>query len=236
MHEESLKKITLVEDDPILIRALALTIQGAGYSVECFNSIATFESKFDASQLDLLVMDVGLPDGDGIEKLKQLRQSGYKFPIIIVTARDHEDSVVAGLAAGATDYIKKPYSNKELVARIKAALREPILSEKILRIGELMIHADKRQVFSANKEIVLNRRQFDILFYLSERQGVVVTRENLIQSIKGDGEMYDRTVDSHISHLRTVLKKSFVNSVLITSVYGIGYRLEISGKGLSRED
>lgn len=226
MCEESLKKIVVVEDDPILSKAVALTIQNAGYLVECYGSIRAFQAKADTALLDLLILDVGLPDGDGIETLKSLRESGFKSPIILLTAKDHEDFVVAGLAAGASDYIKKPYSNKELVARIKTALREPTFTEKKIRIGEITIHVDKRQAFFGEYKLSLNRRQFDILLYLSERQGMVVSRDTLIQSIKRDGEMFDRTVDSHISHLRTILKKDQVTSISINSVYGVGYRLE----------
>jgi DNA-binding response OmpR family regulator len=226
MREVSLKKIAIVEDDPILTRALSLAIQSAGYAVEFYNSIRGFNTKANTSSLDLLILDVGLPDGDGIETLKSLRENGFKSPVILLTAKDHEDSVVAGLTAGASDYIKKPYSNKELVARIKTALRESTFTEKKIRIGEITIHVDKRQVFFGDAVLVLNRRQFDILLYLSERQGMVVSRDALIQSIKRDGEMFDRTVDSHISHLRTILRKYQVTSISIASVYGVGYRLE----------
>lgn len=226
-----MKEIILLEDDPILGRALTLTLEGAGYKCAWYKSATSFEQRDFALPCDLLILDIGLPDGNGIALLKELRSNGDKTPAILLTAKDHEDSVVEGLTAGANDYVKKPFSNKELLARIKTTLREPNLTETRLQIGDLIILVEKREIWFGNSQIDLSRRQFDILIYLGERLGRVISRESLIVAIKSDGEMIERTIDSHVSQLRTVLKKIDIKNITIKSVYGIGYRMEVIEKG-----
>jgi DNA-binding response OmpR family regulator len=223
-----MKQIVLVEDDPILGRALVLTLETAGYQVQWYESLGGFSNRSDFSNFDLFILDVGLPDGNGITFLRDLRSHAFKVPAILLTARDHVDSVVDGLGAGANDYIKKPFDNKELLARIRAVLREPTFTERKLKVGGVLINIEKRKVTWSDQEVNLNRRQFDILVYLAERQGIVVSRDSLISAIKSDGEMFDRTVDAHISHLRSVLKKNEIDQITISSVYGVGYRLEVT--------
>lgn len=225
-----MKTLALLEDDPILGRSLVITLQAAGYYLHWFKSIREISSDADLSRFDLLVLDVGLPDGNGIDFLQSQRQLGMKVPAVFLTARHNPESVVDGFGAGATDYVRKPFDNSELIARIKSALRDPNVTERKIKLGELVIHVDQRRLKYNENQINLNRRQFDILCYLADRAGTVVSRESLIQSIKQDGDMNDRTIDSHISHLRTVLKKAGVNGVSVVSVYGVGYRIEVVQK------
>lgn len=219
-------QLMLVEDDPILGRSLSVYLELEGYKTNWFKDHKTTCEAIEKSQEDLIILDVNLPDGSGLDICSKIRERGSRVPIIFLTAKTDEDSVVAGFNAGANDYVKKPFGNRELLARIKALLREPLKRDVQLKFGDLLILPDKRQVLFNEKEIELNRREFDILCVFMGNSEVVVTREILLNSLDKNGEVFDRTIDSHISHIRSKLKKSNVTTVQITSVYGVGYRLE----------
>jgi len=169
---------------------------------------------------------VNLPDGSGLEFCKQERSRGVKNPIIVLTARTDDDSVVSGFECGANDYVKKPFSNRELLARIQSLLKEPFLQEEKIRVGPIVILMGQRKVMIDNQDIRLNRREFDIFVHLAKSPGVVLSREQLLQGLD-TGDILDRTIDSHFSHIRAKLKKTGVDSVMIRSVYGVGYTLEV---------
>src|SRR5205085_8663007 len=133
-------------------------------------------------------------------------EHGVRLPIVILTAQSDEDSVVAGLTAGANDYIRKPFGNRELIARIKTALREPKKREENVHFGNVIVLRDQRRVIIDQHAIDLNRREFDIFNYLVQQGDSVVSRENLLQFLDREGEILDRTLDSHISHIRSKLK------------------------------
>lgn len=158
----------------------------------------------------------------------EIRSQGSRLPIIICTAVTDEDSVVEGLGAGADDYVKKPFSNKELVARIRSAIREPQVREEQIRVGNLLVLLEQRRVLVDGEEVPLNRREFDLLKILLNRPGVVVTREAVIQQLGESAEqIFDRTVDSHVSHIRAKLRKAKNCNVRIKSEYGVGYRIAV---------
>ena len=221
-----MSNLLVVEDDPILGRSLMVYLELEGYKITWARDIRTALDHEKKLPFDLILLDVNLPDGSGLEFCTSVRAKGSRIPIIILTAKTDEDSVVAGFNAGANDYVKKPFGNRELLARIKAALREPVTRDAQLRFGDLLVLLDKRQAFVQEKEIDFNRREFDILSILVQHSESVVTRETLLTSLDRDGEIFDRTIDSHISHIRSKLKKSGVETIQISSVYGLGYRLE----------
>lgn len=218
--------ILLVEDDPVLARGLQFNLEAEGYSVTWANSLKAAFEKNKNEKLGLVILDLGLTDGSGFEFLSKIRESGSRLPILILTAQSDEDSLVEGLQKGANDYMKKPFSNRELLARIKAILREPLLRENQARYGDLLLLIDQRTVKFQETTVDMNRREFDILLLLVQKAETIVTRETLIQHLDKEGEIFDRTVDSHISHLRSRFKSSGVKGLKITSVYGVGYRLE----------
>lgn len=218
--------ILLVEDDPGLSRGIQVNLELEGYKVILATTLASANKISSTSTFDLIILDLNLPDGSGFDFLSQIRSSGNKTPVIILTAQTHEDAVVEGLQRGANDYMRKPFGNKELLARIKAVLKQPILKEEQVRYADVVLLIDQRLIRYKEKNIEINRREFDILKYLLQRADKVVTRESLIQDMDKDSEIYDRTIDSHISHLRTKLKQNQVSSIKISSVYGVGYRLE----------
>lgn len=219
-------KILLVEDDPGLARGLQVNLELEGYKVSGATTLASAGKIFSSNTFDLIILDLNLPDGSGFYFLSQIRTTGSKTPVIILTAQTHEDAVVEGLQRGANDYMRKPFGHKELFARIKAVLKHPILKEEQIRYADVVLLVDQRLLRHNDKNIEINRREFDILKYLIQRADKVVTRDSLIQDMDKDSEIFDRTIDSHISHLRAKLKQNQITSIKISSVYGVGYRLE----------
>jgi DNA-binding response OmpR family regulator len=226
-----MSNILLVEDDPVLGRGLSVQLELEGYKVQWARSLKAAFETYRASHFDLVVLDLGLPDGDGLSFVKELRETtntdkDHRTPIVILTARSDEDSVVKGLNAGANDYVRKPFGNRELLARIRTVLTTLPSGEKMLKYGELQIHPDRRKATYEEREIDLNRREFDLLCFFVKRAEMVVTRDTLLQLFGKDEELMDRTVDSHVSHLRARLRKAGAATIQISSVYGVGYRLE----------
>lgn len=223
-------KLLLVEDDPGLGRGLTLSLEAEFYKVTWVKSLKSALEEV-AHPYQLILLDLNLPDGNGIEFLKKIRRENIQTPTIILTAQTQEDFVVDGLSSGASDYIKKPFGHRELLARIKTALRTQETAvaaplDQELHYHDLSVYLDKRKATFQNREIDLNRREFDILAYFVLHAEAVVTRESLLSQFDKEGELFDRTIDSHVSHLRSRLKKAGVGTIRINSVYGVGYRLE----------
>lgn len=219
-------KILLVEDDPVLAKSVQLNMELESWTVLRAANLAEARVLEAAGPIDAVILDLGLPDGSGLLFLKELRAKESRVPVLVLTAQTDEESVVAGLEFGANDYIRKPFSMRELMARIKIALKEPTLREHQVRFGPLLILKEARNASVDNIAIELNRREFDILTYLADHGGQVVTRERLLNRMDAEGEVFDRTIDSHISHIRARFKKAGVTQIAISSVYGVGYRLE----------
>jgi two-component system OmpR family response regulator len=221
-----MSKILLVEDDPVLGKSVQLTLELEKYTVTWVRDLRSALKTNETNKFDIVILDLGLPDGSGLDFCKKVREIGSRIPILILTAQTHEDSVVEGFNAGANDYVEKPFKPKVLIARVKNGLREPTKRDQQLRCGDLLVIENQRKVFCGENEIELNRREFDILNYLIGQADSVVTREAMATALDRDGEIFDRTIDSHVSRLRASLKKGGVKFVKITSVYGVGYRLE----------
>jgi len=221
-------QILLLEDDPFLGKGLVVQLKAAGHEVTWQSTVVQAKASVAATAFDLLILDVNLPDGSGLDFCKNERDRGVKNPIIVLTARTDDDSVVSGFECGANDYVKKPFSNRELLARIQALLKEPFVKDEKIRIGPIMISVAQRKVAVNGTDIPLNRREFDIFVHLAKTPGVVLSRDQLLQGIDSGADIMDRTIDSHFSHIRAKLKKSGIDSVVIRSVYGVGYTLEVS--------
>lgn len=221
-----MQKVLLIEDDPVLGRGLNVNLELEGYVVQWARDLKSAFQVKESSEFDLVVLDLGLPDGSGFDFLKELKNTHPKIPVVILTAKTDEDSVVKGLQSGASDYVRKPFGNRELLARIKNVLRSPSESGQQIRFGDILINQDNRKVMVGDREMKVNRREFDLLCYFVRHAESVVTRDALVQALDKDGEIFDRTIDSHVSHLRSRLKQVGVLQVQISSVYGIGYRFE----------
>ena len=218
--------ILLIEDDPGLGRGLSVNLEHEGYKVHLATSLQSAITANSQAKFELIILDLGLPDGNGITFLKQVRDAGSSVPVLILTAKTNVDSVVEGLQSGANDYIRKPFDDRELLARIKTTLKETQIHSSKVRYGDLVILKEKRKVMFGEKEVDLSPREYEILSYFIQNAESVVTRVALLEAVDKEGSLFDRTIDSNISHIRTRLKKSGVHSIQIVPVYGVGYRLE----------
>jgi DNA-binding response OmpR family regulator len=228
MKTNESKSLLLVEDDPILGEGLMISFKLEGYQIEWGKTLAEGKRLFDAGNFDLIILDIGLPDGPGTDLCRTIRETNPNVAVVFLTAQTDEETVVRGLELGANDFVKKPFSHRELMARVKVLLRPKLILAKEIKAGALIINPEKRVVTFDGREINVNRRQFDILTYFVSRPDQIITRDQLLVYLDQDGAIFDRTVDSHLSQLRKILKTNLVTGVQINSIYGIGYRLEVT--------
>lgn len=222
----STPRILLVEDDPMLGEGLSISLKLEGYEVTWKKSVTQGFETFQADRFDLTILDIGLPDGQGTDLCKKIRDENKDIGIIFLTAKTDEETVVRGLELGANDFVKKPFSHRELMARIKVVLRSKFPVNKELKAGDLIMIPEKRSVTYKGESLTLNRRQFDILSYFITHADQIITRDQLLTHLNSDGDVFDRTIDSHVSQLRKILKTHEVEEIQIASIYGIGYRFE----------
>lgn len=226
IYQEKIMKALIVEDDPGIARTLQVNLELEGFESFWATSLSQAFEKESEHQIDLVLLDLGLGTESGFKFLEHMMAKKSRVPVIILSAQTDEDSVVKGLEMGAKDYLRKPFGTKELIARIKSVTRIPQKHDEKINYAGLCILTNKRSIQYNERHINLNRREFDILNFLIENADNIVSRETLVQAIDKDAEIFDRTIDSHISHLRKKLKKEQVDSIKISSVYGVGYRLE----------
>lgn len=232
-------KILVIEDEPTLSRLLSYNLNQEGYSTSIADNGAVGLQMALQEVFDLIILDIMLPGLNGFEILNRLHQQGVRTPVIILTARNAEEEVVQGLKHGADDYITKPFGVAELLARVSAVLRrtknediKPILTtdEKVIVAGELNIYPDKYEVLVKDTHISLRPKEFEVLLYLVQRPGVVISRDDLMNVVWGfDYIGGQRTVDVHVSSLRKKLELE-QNSVRIESIRGVGYKLVMPKK------
>ena len=222
------RTVLVIDDEPELGRLIDYNLTKAGYLVLTARDGEAGLAAARKHAPDLVVLDVMMPGLDGWEVCKRLRQepSTAALPILMLTAKAEESDRVLGLELGADDYLTKPFSVRELAARVKALLRRAEASAapaEVLKAGPLVIDAGRRSVTAAGKEVVLTTTEFNLLRALAERRGRVVSREDLISLARGhDATVVDRTVDVHVAALRRKLGK---HGELIETVRGVGYRL-----------
>ena len=222
--------IGLLEDDEDQSQLLAQWLSDAGYLVRPYPSGAEFRRKQGAVSVDLLILDWNLPDESGLSILRSLREGGSALPVLFLTARTDEADIVAGLREGADDYVGKPASQAELLARVDALLRRTsVQKDAATEAGAepYRIDLQRRRVELAGQEIPLTDREFDLALFLFRRRGRVVSREALLESIWNiRGDVATRTVDTHISRLRKKLGLAGEHGWRLNAVYQHGYRLE----------
>ncbi|MBY0413652.1 MAG: response regulator transcription factor [Bdellovibrionales bacterium] len=218
----------LVEDDPILGKSIKNTLELESYEVKWSQSVEGTKPLLESNEFQCMLLDIGLPDGNGISLCKELRNEFQKVPIIFLTAQTDEDSLLKAFEAGGTDFLRKPFSQKELLARIKAHTRNLNGTKSNASYRDLRIDLEKREAYFNDKKIELNNTEIQILYFLSSNAEKIITRDRLMEFLGKGNEIFDRTIDSHISHIRRQLKHNFVEAVQIKSVYGVGYKLEVS--------
>ncbi|MCL5057552.1 MAG: response regulator transcription factor [Actinobacteria bacterium] len=228
-----MKEISLlVVDDEVKIRDLVRAyLEKEGFAVDEAGSGLEALEKINGAEFDLIIMDLMMPGMDGLELCREIRKKS-DVPVIMLTARGDEIDRVLGLELGADDYIVKPFSPRELVARIKAVLRRLKKGEerdgKLLSAGDVLINEDKREVSVGGEAVALTPREYDLLVCLAGRPGRVFTREQLLRQVWG----YDffgeaRTVDTHITRLREKMARVRGDRQYIHTVWGMGYKFEV---------
>lgn len=218
-------RILVVEDERKIAGFLQRGLDGEGHRVEVATDLAAARALLSAASFELLLVDRMLPDGDGLTLIRELRQRGVSVPTICLTARDRVEERVEGLQGGADDYLVKPFSFEELLARILAVTRRA-RGVEALEVGDLHIDVPARRVSRGGGEIRLTTREFDLLRYLAERRGRVLSRTRLLEAVwDTTHDPGTNTVDVYVSYLRAKIDKGFERP-LIHTVRGVGYVLE----------
>ena len=219
--------ILIVEDEPKISHLLRDYLQQAGYETRESLNYDQIRSWVEQEEINLILLDWMLPGMSGLEICQQLRTIS-NVPILMITARVEEIDRLKGLDSGAEDYICKPFSPREVVARVKAVLRRTFHEDNAeLRVGPLRLDQTNHQVWVDESEVVLTPNEFGVLRVLLQRPGKVWSRESLLQQVQGyQFNGYDRTIDTHVKNLRKKLATYGLESSIVT-VYGIGYRFQL---------
>jgi DNA-binding response OmpR family regulator len=226
MADGKAQTVLVVEDEASIASFVALYLKNAGYSVKTAATGAEALQQAGAGELALIILDLMLPDVDGIEVCRRLRKTS-DVPILMLTARDEDVDKIIGLEVGADDYMTKPFNPRELVARVKSILRRAApekreIESKQLRHGDLLIDAGRREVRVGEQEIQLAPKEFDLLWELLDHKGLVLTRDQLLERVWGYTFAGDtRTVDVHVRQLRRKLG----DASPIVTVWGVGYKV-----------
>jgi len=228
------KHILIVEDNADLASLVALHVQDMGCTSDIADNGGKAMRLYEKNNYDLVLLDIMLPVISGIEVCKKMREGSRYVPIMMLTSKTSEIDRVVGLEVGADDYISKPFSIPELLARIKAQFRsvealvnsqENIKQDSVIQAGDMSIDLQRRQVFITDKELNLTAKEFDLLVYFAKHPGQVFTRSQLLDHVWGyQFEGYDHTVNTHINRLRTKVEKDAANPEYILTVWGVGYK------------
>jgi two-component system catabolic regulation response regulator CreB len=227
------QRILVVEDEPAIAEVVAYALRRDGFTVTTAGTCE--EANRIAPEAELIVLDLMLPDGSGFDLIGRLRREGRLTPIIVLSSRDGEADRVAALETGADDYVMKPFSPREVVARVRAVLRRTAAlpaGTSAVRPVPLAVDAATRRAQVDGRPMDLTRVEFDLLACLLESPGRVYTRAQLIDKVWGDGfAITDRTIDSHVKSLRKKVGEAGGDPGLIETVRGVGYRItdEVSG-------
>lgn len=219
----------LLEDDPVIAKAVGSDLTAQGSAVCHCNSIAAARKALAEQTFDLLLFDVNLPDGRSFDLCRDVAAEHPGLPILVLTASTDEQTALKSLSIGAVDFIRKPFSRAELLLRIKGHTKN---RQGTLQFGELSLSLDAWKAEFAGAAVAGTRKEMEVLALLMRRPGDTVSRETIMQEVDPDGQMADRTLNSHISRLRKKLEETSGGDVRIEPVYGVGYRLV---KGKSRK-
>jgi len=227
------RKIIVIEDSPDIADLLSLHLSDEGYEVDVAQDGRAGLRKALEQSYDLVILDLMLPGIDGLEICRQLRAAPKYTPILMLTARSTEIDRVVGLELGADDYLTKPFSIRELVARVKALFRRvaafalPTASNQaaVIRVGDLVIDAERRKVSIADRPIELTAKEFDLLLHFARHPGRVYSRAQLLDLVWGYGhDGYEHTVNSHINRLRAKIEHDPARPRYLLTVWGVGYK------------
>ncbi|MCI0469131.1 MAG: response regulator transcription factor [Nitrospirae bacterium] len=227
--EETCCAILIIDDDPDILKVLKANLELHKFYVQTANSWSEGRKLLADNIPDLMLLDVMLPDGNGVEICGILRKEFPSLPIIMITAKDKISDKVLGLESGADDYVVKPFETLELIARIKACLRRvKSPAEEQITIGDLRIDFKRRIVRIKDKEVILTPKEYDLLCLLTARRGSVVSREDIRRHLWKESKIYSwsRVIDVHIQHLRQKVENNPSEPEYVLTVSGIGYRVK----------
>ncbi|AIM15863.1 MULTISPECIES: response regulator transcription factor [Neobacillus] len=230
-------KILVVDDEQPIVTLLKYNLEQAGYDVITAMDGKEGKRLAELESPDIIILDLMLPKLDGMEVCKQLRQEKIMIPILMLTAKDDEFEKILGLELGADDYMVKPFSPREVIARVKAILRrtqaqtetvkDNTIEETQIKIGNLTIYPEKYEAYFKDQLLELTLKEFELLHYLAQNKGCVLTRDQLLSSVWNYDFAGDtRIVDVHISHLREKIEEDTKKPVYIKTVRGLGYKIE----------
>jgi two-component system phosphate regulon response regulator PhoB len=221
-----MERVLIVDDDPDILRLVSYNLNQAGFDTATADTGRKALEAVQGHPPDLIILDVMLPDVDGLEVCRTLRghESSRNIPIVMLTARTEEIDRVVGFELGADDYVMKPFSPRELVLRVKSILRRSRADRsEMLRLGKIQIYPERRQCFVGKDPIALTVKEFDLLYELMHARGNVLTRENLMDEVWGyHGDATSRTLDTHVRRLR---EKLGAEGLYVETVRGVGYRM-----------
>jgi DNA-binding response OmpR family regulator len=224
------RTVLVVDDEPKILELLKSYLEISGYRALCAKNGGEGMALFEREAVDLILLDLMLPDFSGEEFCKKVRQVSA-VPVIMITANIEEESIIHGLNIGADDYVCKPFSPRQLIARVRAALRRGggesgETGGGFLSYGDLAVDPGKRMVSRGGKPVNLTRDEYNILALLISRQAKIFTRDEILRAVKGDDfDGFDRSIDSHIKRLRAKIGDDPKAPRYILTVYGMGYRL-----------
>src|SRR5699024_2711033 len=224
------KKIFIVDDEKSIVTLLTYNMEKAGYETDVAYDGNDAITMAMTNQYDLIILDVMLLGVDGLEVCKKIKQNKVDTPILILTAKEDELEKILGLELGADDYITKPFSPREIVARVKAILRrarQPVHEKyTAIDIGELTIYPDKYEVTLKGQPLSFTRKEFELLAYLTKHKGMVLSRDQLLAEVWDYDYAGDtRIVDVHISRLREKIEGDSKNPLYIKTIHGLGYKM-----------
>ncbi len=227
------KRILIVDDESKIIEVLQAYLEREGLAVESAGTVKQALAAIARDKPDMLILDVTLPDGSGFDILKSVSSRGNGIPSIMLTARGDEADRIVGLELGADDYVTKPFSPRELVARVRALFRRTQdhgastsqRAERKTTVSDLEIDHDFHEVKIGQRAVNLTATEFRILALLAENPGEVFTRSHLLDRLNDTGEIFERTLDRHINNLRHKIEPDPANPQYILTVYGVGYKM-----------
>ncbi len=232
------QRLLVVDDEESIVTLLQFNLEKSGYEIITAMDGKTAFELAKKQCFDLIILDLMLPEMDGLEVCKQLRQSKNSTPILMLTAKDDEFDKILGLELGADDYMTKPFSPREVVARIRAILRRVNKSaeaaadnieksDSIIKFGEVEVYPENYEVYCKGSKLELTPKEFELLLYLASHKGRVLSRDQLLNAVWNYEFVGDtRIVDVHISHLREKIEPNTKKPIYIKTIRGLGYKLE----------
>lgn len=225
------EKVLIVDDEASIVTLLKFNLEKAGFVTDVAYDGLEAIRKTDKNNYDFIILDLMLPEMDGIEVCKQLRRNKIDTPVLMLTARDEEFDKILGLEIGADDYLTKPFSPKEVIARIKAILRRTTSSSinptTRIKIGDLIIYPERYEAEKDEEVLAFTRKEFELLYYLAKNKDRVLSRDQLLSAVWDYDFVGDtRIVDVHVSHLREKIEPNTKKPIYIKTIRGLGYKME----------